>query len=54
MMVGRRGELVLGEWIGEGTKALGLSGEVTDEPFDTLRRNSDPNTGRILTLISAK
>jgi conjugative relaxase-like TrwC/TraI family protein len=40
---------VLGEWIGEGAKALGLSGEVTDEPFDALRRNRHPITGESLT-----
>ena len=27
---------VLGEWIGEGATALGLSGEVTDEPEDVM------------------
>jgi conjugative relaxase-like TrwC/TraI family protein len=40
---------VLGEWIGEGAKALGLSGEVTDEPFDALRQNRHPKTGEALT-----
>ena len=45
---------MLGEWIGEGAKALGLSGEVTDEPFDALRRNRHPDTGEILTALDAK
>ena len=40
---------VLGEWIGEGAKALGLSGEVTNEPFDALRQNRHPKTGEALT-----
>jgi hypothetical protein len=30
---------VLGEWIGEGATALGLSGNITDEPFEALRTN---------------
>ena len=42
-------QAVLGEWIGEGAKALGLSGEVTDEPFDALRNNRHPKTGEPLT-----
>jgi conjugative relaxase-like TrwC/TraI family protein len=40
---------VLGEWIGEGAEALGLLGEVTDEPFDALRQNRHPGTGEALT-----
>lgn len=40
---------VRGEWIGEGAKALGLAGAVTDEPFDTLRQNRHPGTGEPLT-----
>lgn len=40
---------VRGEWIGEGAKALGLSGEVADEPFDALRQNRHPLTGEALT-----
>ncbi len=40
---------VLGEWIGEGAKALGLSGEVTDKPFEALRLNRHPLTGEALT-----
>jgi conjugative relaxase-like TrwC/TraI family protein len=40
---------VLGEWIGEGAKALGLSGEVTDKPFEALRLNRHPLTGESLT-----
>ena len=40
---------VQGVWIGEGAKALGLSGEVTDEPFDALRQNRHPKTGEALT-----
>ncbi|MFT3783703.1 MAG: MobF family relaxase [Nibricoccus sp.] len=40
---------VLGEWIGDGAKALGLSGEVTDEPFDRLRQNRHPFSGEALT-----
>lgn len=40
---------VRGEWIGEGAKALGLSGEITDKPFDALRQNRHPETGEALT-----
>ncbi len=40
---------VRGEWIGEGAKALGLSGAVTDEPFEALRLNRHPATGELLT-----
>lgn len=40
---------VRGEWIGEGAKALGLVGAVTDPPFDALRQNRHPNTGEALT-----
>jgi len=40
---------VCGEWIGEGARALGLSGEVTDEPFEALRLNRNPHTGERLT-----
>jgi conjugative relaxase-like TrwC/TraI family protein len=40
---------IRGEWVGEGAKALGLSGEVTDAPFDALRQNRNPLTGEQLT-----
>jgi conjugative relaxase-like TrwC/TraI family protein len=40
---------VQGEWIGEGAKALGLTGAVTDEPFEALRENRRPRTGESLT-----
>ncbi|MEO6569509.1 MAG: relaxase domain-containing protein, partial [Opitutaceae bacterium] len=40
---------VLGEWIGEDAKALGLSGEVSDKPFEALRQNRNPITGESLT-----
>ncbi len=40
---------VRGEWIGEGSRALGLAGAVTDEPFDALRQNRHPGTGEPLT-----
>ena len=40
---------VQGEWIGEGANALGLTGPVTDEPFDALRCNRNPRTGEQLT-----
>jgi conjugative relaxase-like TrwC/TraI family protein len=40
---------VQGEWIGEGAKALGLSGAVTDAPFEALRENRHPRTGEPLT-----
>ena len=40
---------VRGEWIGEGAKALGLEGAVTDEPFNALRQNRHPKTGEPLT-----
>jgi len=44
---------VLGEWIGEGAKALGLSGQVTDEPFEALRCNRHPSSGECLTTLEA-
>jgi conjugative relaxase-like TrwC/TraI family protein len=40
---------VLGEWIGEGAKALGLEGAVTAKPFEALRKNRNPKTGELLT-----
>lgn len=40
---------VRGEWIGEGAKALGLEGAVTEAPFDALRRNRHPQTAEPLT-----
>jgi len=40
---------VQGEWIGEGARALGLTGEVTDEPFDMLRQNRHPLKDESLT-----
>ena len=40
---------VRGEWIGQGATALGLTGMVTDEPFEALRQNRHPSTGEPLT-----
>lgn len=40
---------VVGEWIGEGAKALGLSGQVADDPFEALRQNRQPHTNEPLT-----
>lgn len=40
---------VEGEWIGEGARALSLSGIVTDRPFNALRENRHPATGEQLT-----
>ena len=40
---------VHGEWIGEGAKALGLEGIVSDKAFDALRQNRHPKTGEPLT-----
>jgi conjugative relaxase-like TrwC/TraI family protein len=40
---------VLGEWIGEGAKALGLAGPVTEKPFEMLRQNRHPLSGEPLT-----
>ena len=40
---------VNGEWIGDGAKALGLEGFVTNKPFDALRQNRHPKTGETLT-----
>jgi len=42
-------KVVQGEWIGEGAKALGISGAVTDAPFEALRENRHPRTGEPLT-----
>ena len=36
---------VRGEWIGEGARALGLTGPVTDKSFEALRQNRHPGTG---------
>lgn len=33
---------VIGEWIGDGARALGLAGHVTDAPFKALRCNRHP------------
>ena len=41
---------VQGEWIGEGAKAFGLKGAVTNEPFDAFRENRHPKTGEPLTV----
>lgn len=40
---------VAGEWIGLGAARLGLEGRVEDEPFEALRQNRHPRTGRLLT-----
>ena len=40
---------VRGEWIGEGAKALGLDGAVTDEPFNALRQNRHSRIPEMLT-----
>jgi hypothetical protein len=36
----------------EGAKALGLSGNVTDEPFEALRTNRRPKTGEHPTALA--
>jgi hypothetical protein len=36
---------MLGEWVGEGARALGLEGAVTAAPFEALRCNRHPITG---------
>lgn len=40
---------VQGEWIGEGARALGLDGAVTDKPFEALRQNRHPISDAPLT-----
>lgn len=45
---------VIGEWIGDGARALGLAGAVTDAPFEALRCNLHPSTGKALTALGAK
>jgi conjugative relaxase-like TrwC/TraI family protein len=45
---------VQGEWIGQAAGALGLSGTVTDDPFDALRENRHPKTGEKLTARERK
>lgn len=40
---------VVGEWIGEGAKALGLVGAVETKAFEALRQNRHPRTGDLLT-----
>ncbi|MEO7799738.1 MAG: MobF family relaxase [Opitutaceae bacterium] len=40
---------VLGEWIGQAARRLGLEGAVTDKPFEALRVNRDWRTGKRLT-----
>jgi conjugative relaxase-like TrwC/TraI family protein len=47
-------QAVLGEWIGDGARALGLEGPVTDAPFEALRCNRHPTTGEELTALGAK
>lgn len=45
---------VVGEWIGEGAKALGLVGDVETKAFEALRQNRHPRTGKVLTARDAK
>src|SRR5882757_558980 len=45
---------VRGEWIGQGAKALGLEGAVTAKPFEALRQNRHPLTGKRLTAREQK
>ncbi len=45
---------VVGEWIGQGAKALGLAGEVEAEAFEALRKNRHPRTGDLLTARDSK
>lgn len=45
---------VQGEWIGEGARALGLEGPVTEPEFEALRKNRHPHTGDRLTLSEKK
>lgn len=40
---------VPGEWIGEGAHVLGLQGKITEAPFEALRVNRHPGTGKRLT-----
>ena len=47
-------QAVLGEWIGDGARAVGLEGSVTDAPFESLRCNRHPATGEELTALGAK
>ncbi|HLP01284.1 MAG TPA: MobF family relaxase [Opitutaceae bacterium] len=47
-------KVVIGEWIGEGARALGLAGAVADAPFEALRCNRHPGTGEELTALGAK
>lgn len=47
-----KGGEVVGRWIGEGAKMLGLEGKAIghrDAAFEALRKNLDPNTGQQLT-----
>src|SRR5437870_7891911 len=42
------GERVAGEWIGQGAKRLGLSGNVRADDFLRLCENQNPSTGETL------
>ncbi len=47
------GEKVEGEWVGKGAEVLGLEGRVEAEPFEKLRQNQHPQTGKQLTTHKA-
>src|SRR5438552_7877222 len=42
------GERVSGQWYGRGAEQLGLSGEVTETQFESIRQGLDPDTGAFL------
>lgn len=42
------GEKVTGQWMGQGAKLLGLTGEVTMDQFQAVRQGNDPRTGEFL------
>jgi len=45
---------VLGEWVGDGARSLGLAGIVAEASFEALRCNRHPGTDEELTALGAK
>ena len=43
-----QGEVITGQWMGQGAKLLGLDGVVTMEQFEAIRLGNNPATGEFL------
>ena len=42
------GETVIGQWMGNGAKLLGLEGAVSMDDFEAIRKGNDPATNEFL------